>query len=308
MTKLNRKLYNTTDLDPEKTFERHVFHRDQFAHYLRWTHILKEVKIGEVICDFGCGNGNLLEVLYRNRFKQSKYIGIDIRDCAKEHLKSIEWAEFLVEDLVNPQNGVDFKNIKADKVVSFEVLEHVGKQRGGIFLKNLRDCGKEEAFFYISTPNYDHNVGAAGNHTYDSGDGRGIAIQEFSHNELQELILKSGFKIINKFGTFASVKDYKPLMNEWQTNMYENLKEYYDSNLISNIMAPLFPEHSRNTLWVLQKDLEFIDNNKEEKLEDLKETKEEPIDALFKLKKLYEKELITKNEYDNKKLEIINRM
>jgi hypothetical protein len=35
------KKYNTTDLDPEATFERHVFHRDQFAHYLRWTHVLK---------------------------------------------------------------------------------------------------------------------------------------------------------------------------------------------------------------------------------------------------------------------------
>lgn len=48
------KKYNTTDLDPTTSFERHVFHRDQFAHYLRWTHILKEAKIGETIVDFGC--------------------------------------------------------------------------------------------------------------------------------------------------------------------------------------------------------------------------------------------------------------
>ena len=60
--KLNTKYYNTTDLNPESTFTKHVFHRDQFAHYLRWTHILKEARIGETICDFGCGNGNLLEV------------------------------------------------------------------------------------------------------------------------------------------------------------------------------------------------------------------------------------------------------
>ena len=26
--------YNTTELDPDTTFERHVYHRDQFAHYL----------------------------------------------------------------------------------------------------------------------------------------------------------------------------------------------------------------------------------------------------------------------------------
>ncbi len=63
--------YNITQLHPDKCFERHIFHRDQFAHYLRWTHILKESNIGETIVDFGCGKGNLLEVLYRNRKKQS---------------------------------------------------------------------------------------------------------------------------------------------------------------------------------------------------------------------------------------------
>ncbi len=44
--KIDKKNYNTTDLNPEKTFKKHVFRRDQFAHYLRWTHILKEARIG----------------------------------------------------------------------------------------------------------------------------------------------------------------------------------------------------------------------------------------------------------------------
>ena len=61
--------YNTTQLNPETTFERHVFHRDQFAHYLRWSHILKIAKIGMNILDVGCGSGNLLEVFYRNKRK-----------------------------------------------------------------------------------------------------------------------------------------------------------------------------------------------------------------------------------------------
>jgi 2-polyprenyl-3-methyl-5-hydroxy-6-metoxy-1,4-benzoquinol methylase len=253
MKKLDKKNYNTTDLNPENTFQRHVFHRDQFAHYLRWVHILKEARIGETICDFGCGNGNLLEVLYRNRFKQSKYIGIDIRDAGKKDLKKLDWAEFYVEDLVNPQNNFDFDSVKADKVCSFEVIEHVGKQNGLKFLQNMKKCGNKNAKYYLSTPNYDEKVGAAGNHTYDSGDGNGVSIQEFSHNELENLINKAGFKIIKKYGTFASIRDYKPLMNEWQTNMYNSLKDYFDANLLSNIMAPFFPEHSRNTLWVFEK-------------------------------------------------------
>ena len=251
---LEKKNYNTTDLDPLKTFERHVFHRDQFAHYLRWTHILKEAKIGERLCDFGCGNGNLLEVLYRNRFKQSAYIGIDIREKtieqAEEKFSNVDWAEFYAADLC--KNDFDYTSIQADKVCSFEVIEHIGKQNAHLFLQNFKDCGTEDALYYLSTPNHDEQVGAAGNHTYDSGDGRGVAVQEFTHEELTEL-LEVHFDIVKKFGTFASVRDYKPLMNEWQTEMFEALREYYDTNLISNLMAPMFPEHSRNTLWVLKR-------------------------------------------------------
>lgn len=253
----SKKVYNTTDLDPETTFERHVFHRDQFAHYLRWTHILKVAKIGETIVDFGCGKGNLLEVLYRNKFKCEKYIGIDIRrktiELARERYSRVEWSQFEVEDLITKNiSGMDFSLLKADKVCSFEVIEHVGKQNADQFLINFKECGNENALYYLSTPNYDEKVGAAGNHTYDSGDERGVDAQEFGHEELKELILNH-FDIIEYFGTFASEKDYKPFMNEWQTKMFESLKEYYDSNLVSNIMAPMFPAQSRNTMWVLKR-------------------------------------------------------
>ena len=250
---MEKKKYNTTDLDPQRSFERHVFHRDQFAHYLRWTHILKEAKIGETIVDFGCGNGNLLEVLYRNKFKQSRYIGIDIRqktiDTAKEKFSMVDWAEFIADDLIIPTT--DFTQLKGDKVCSFEVMEHVGKQNGDVFLQNFLACGNENATYYLSTPNFDEQVGAAGNHTYDSGDGRGIAVQEWGHEELQT-ILEKYFVIEKKFGTFASQRDYKPLMNDWQKEMFAALTEYYDSNLVANLMAPMFPEKSRNTLWVMK--------------------------------------------------------
>jgi cyclopropane fatty-acyl-phospholipid synthase-like methyltransferase len=246
--------YNTTDLDPEKTFERHVFHRDQFAHYLRWTHILKETRINEVTCDFGCGKGSLLEVLYRNRFKQKRYVGIDIRkktiQQAQEKYADVDWAEFIADDLILPQTNLS--EIQADRVCSFEVAEHVGKQNIDAFLTHFRECGNDNATYYLSTPNYNEKVGAAGNHTYDSGDGRGVAVQEFEHSELQAHIEKY-FDIQNKFGTFASIAHYKDHMNEWQTEMFNNLKEYYDTNILSNLMAPFFPEQSRNTLWVLKR-------------------------------------------------------
>jgi cyclopropane fatty-acyl-phospholipid synthase-like methyltransferase len=248
------KKYNTTDLDPVSTFERHVFHRDQFAHYLRWSHIVKEAKIGETVVDFGCGKGNMLEVFYRNKFKCKRFVGIDIRkqtiEAAKEKFAPVDWAEFYADDLIFPT--LDYKQYQADKVCSFEVAEHVGKQNIDLFLTNMRDCGNENATYYISTPNYDEQVGAAGNHTYDSGDGRGVAIHEFAHTELQGHIEKY-FTIEKKFGTFASITHYKHLLNDWQVQMFEALKGYYDSNMLSVIMAPFFPEQSRNTLWVLKR-------------------------------------------------------
>lgn len=248
------KNYNTTDLNPENSFNRHIFHRDQFAHYLRWTHILKEARIGDITCDFGCGSGALLEVLYRNKFKCKEYIGLDIRSKtiqdAKEKYKMIEWANFHVCDLI--KDDFDFDLIGADKVCSFEVFEHVGKQNAQTFLKHFKACGHEDATYYLSTPNHDPHVGAAGNHTYDSGDGRGVAVQEHTYQEIYWHIQEAGFDIIKHFGTFASIKDYKPYMNEWQTYVFKALSEYYDSNLVSNLMAPFFPTRSRNTLWVLK--------------------------------------------------------
>lgn len=251
------KPYNTTDLDPKTTFERHVFHRDQFAHYLRWTHVLKEAKIGESIVDFGAGKCNLLEVLYRNRFKPSKYVALEYKksemDKAREKYSNLPFpAEFIQQDIIKPE--LDFTKFQADKVVSFEVAEHVGKQNVPTFLANFKKCGKDTARFYLSTPNYDPQVGAAGNHTYDSGDGNGVQPQELDHFELQQMILDAGFNIVNKFGTFASQRDYKESLNEWQKNMFEAISKYYDSNLVSNLMAPVVEaELARNTLWVLEK-------------------------------------------------------
>jgi len=254
---ISTKGYNATDLDPISTFERHVFHRDQFAHYLRWSFMLKRVGRSERIVDFGCGKGHLLETLYRNQHTPEAYFGFDIRTQTVQKAAakfSLPWAKFYAVDLVKAEPGTfTAMNMNADHVCSFEVLEHIGKQNAPRYLENFKACGNQTATYYLSTPNFDPGVGAAGNHTYDSGDGNGAVPQEFDHKELQALLIQSGFIIKEKFGTFASIKDYKHLMNEHQRFVFDALYKYYDSNLISVIMAPMFPENSRNTLWVMVK-------------------------------------------------------
>ena len=242
--------YNTTQLNPETTFERHVFHRDQFAHYLRWTHILKIAKIGQRVLDFGCGSGNLLEVFYRNRFKCVEYLGLDVRDKTiaqnNEKFGAVDWAKFEAVDLCAYDLPENFTEKPWEIIASFEVIEHIQKKNGPKFLQNVKKCMDENTKLFISTPCYDEKVGAASNHIIDG------EIAEFSYDELAQLFKDEGLEMVNHWGTFASMKDYKPVMNDWQEKMFEGLKGYYDSNLISNIMAPFFPQYSRNVLWELK--------------------------------------------------------
>jgi 2-polyprenyl-3-methyl-5-hydroxy-6-metoxy-1,4-benzoquinol methylase len=254
---ISTKGYNATDLDPKSTFERHVLHRDVFAHYLRWSFVLRRIGRSERVVDFGCGKGQLLETLYRNQHTCEAYFGFDIRTQTIQKTAQkfpLNWVKFYAIDLVKAEPKT-FANMQmnADHVCSFEVVEHIGKQNIHRYLENFKACGNNSATYYLSTPNFDPVVGAAGNHTYDSGDGRGVQPQEFDHNELQQILQDNGFRIVEKYGTFASAKDYKHLMNEHQSYVFHELHKYYDSNLISIIMAPMFPEQSRNTVWVMVK-------------------------------------------------------
>lgn len=242
--------YNKTQLNPNTTFERHVFHRDQFSHYLRWTHVLKRAKIGMNVLDFGCGSGNLAEVFYRNKYAPGFYLGLDVRPQTikkcEEKFKMCSWAHFFTSDLCSK----DFKlstDVSWDIVCCFELLEHVGKNNAVQILENIKNHLNDDTVFLLSTPCYDAQVGAADNHMIDG------EVGEFTYEELKKTLGDLNFTIVNHWGTFASQKDYKPFMNDWQQKYYEKAHEYFDSNILSNLMAPLFPEHSRNCLWELKK-------------------------------------------------------
>ena len=64
---------------------------------------------------------------------------------------------------------------------------------------------------------------------------------------------KLGLEVQEVYGTFASQCDIEGVLDTSEHSTYSKLKEYYDSNLLSCLFAPLHPEYSRNCLWVLSK-------------------------------------------------------
>ena len=238
--------YNKTQLTPQQEFERHIYHRDQFAHYLRWSHVMKIAKIGMKILDFGCGSGEMLELFYRNKYRPELYYGVDVRasqiEQNKEKFEKLDFAHFECADLCAPHDfGQTF-----DIITCFEVMEHIGHENADAFLENMSGACGPETTIYLSTPNYDPKVGAAKNHILDG------EIGEWDHFELQSK-LEEYFTIVNKYGTFASIKDYKDELVGWKKEAFDQLSDYYDSNMLSVIMAPMIaPEHARNCLWVLK--------------------------------------------------------
>lgn len=247
----NKRGYNCTQLTPQNEFERHIYHRDQFAHYFRWSHVLKNAKIGQKILDFGCGSGEMLEVFYRNKYRPKQYLGLDIRSQTitenNEKFGKLDFAEFRQADLCQPELdlGQTF-----DIITCFEVIEHIGHANADNFLDNIAYHCDENTTVYLSTPNYDPQVGAANNHMLGTGENKEIG--EWDHFELQDK-LSEYFTIEHKYGTFASIKDYKEDLTGWKKEAFEELRKYYDTNLLSNLMAPMVPaEHARNCLWVLK--------------------------------------------------------
>jgi SAM-dependent methyltransferase len=251
-----------THLSIDLAEERGILHRDYLAHCHRWSHVVKHLYKKHsykesVILDIGCGKEiPLAKLLYSNKLIPKQYIGVDvnkldpnfggfnfgkmadvIRLYEKYDAAHIELdEEYLV---FQPNNFVHQPNV----ITCFEVLEHVEPSHTVAILQKIKECLSDDGTAFISTPCFNGN--AASNH-----------VNEITFDALGRLISDLGFGLEAVYGTFASQSEIEPELSAiggelW--NSYEQLKAYYDSNVLSTIFAPLFPEKSRNALWVLKK-------------------------------------------------------
>lgn len=235
--------YNKTQLNTFDDLDRFIQHRDWYAHLNRFSYVSKIFKQNESVLDFGCGDANLLESLYHNKRHCYKYLGLDIRkqiiEKNKDIWKIIKFADFECVDLV--EGNFDFKK-EWDIIVSFEVIEHIGKHNTDKFLQNILKHIHNDTILLLSTPCY-NGKDCANNHMIEG------QVGEFTYLEMKGLLEKY-FNIEKVYGTFASIADYKEHLNDWQLKYFEEARKFFDVNMLSVVMAPLVPEYSRNCLWV----------------------------------------------------------
>jgi len=250
MANARGKTTDTTYLSVDKAEERGFLHRDYIAHVFRWTHVVKELNRKHSykearILDIGCGREvPLPKTLYTARMAPQYYMGVDAGPIeAPDWIRKFSWFHSQQrKDFCKEYTETELREADINVVTCFEVLEHVEPSDAICILDKISVIlDKPGSKAYVSTPNYDPSVGEAANH-----------VNEMKHFALQNMIREAGISIEKKFGTFASIRDYERHVDVEFPGLLKRLREYYDTNVLSVICAPLYPELSRNCLWVLQ--------------------------------------------------------
>ena len=253
MANAHGRSIDKTFLSLDKAEERGILHRDYIAHCLRWSHVAMYLRRknrykNANILDIGPGKEiPLARTLYVNRTTPKTYTAVDVSKL--EMPAMFENANWKPTNLISKMDICELDLMTLDSapniIVCFEVIEHVEPGHSRRMLEKMYDMcyfTLDDAVVFLSTPNWDPKVGAAGNH-----------VNEIRHQALGAVIEDIGFNIEARYGTFASQRDIKPFMTEEELSLMEKMKEYYDSNYVSTIFAPLFPEVSRNCIWRLSR-------------------------------------------------------
>lgn len=265
------KSVDRTYLSIDQAEDRGFIHRDYIAHCLRWSHVCKKLYEhntyrSAIILDVGCGRElPLAKLLYSSRLIPRHYFGIDVGPIEDSEAAKLTKTGKFPHDLWEEQNFLDLKfdevlapamstdddegEAPPNIVTCFEVLEHVEPKMMIQMLHHMQKLSSDDARFFISTPCW-NRVDCAANH-----------VNEMTYEALAHVFMRSGFCIKHVYGTFASIRDYEHLLSQNELHeisiphraVFERLREYYDSNFLSCIFAPLFPAQSRNCLWELVK-------------------------------------------------------
>lgn len=270
MSNARGKTVDTTYLSLDQAEERGFIHRDYIAHCLRWSHFVKYISANKryesaTIVDIGCGRElPLAKMLYSSRFIPAEFHAVDVGPIEADAMAKFHSGKFpitfwpktdFVKWAVGRENTADF-------ITCFECLEHVEPKHMLEILAAIRSVLKPGGIAFISTPCWDV-VSCAANH-----------VNEMRYEALGAVFEENGFAIQEVFGTFASIREYEPHLAPSHREAFEDLRAYYDVNLLACIFAPFYPQYSRNCLWQIvphgpDKDVKCIHASYEWKFEPL---------------------------------------
>lgn len=260
MSNARGKSIDKTYLSIDNAEDRGFIHRDYIAHCLRWSHVIKrlyERKTWQTarILDVGCGRElPMAKLLYSSKLIPAAYFGVDVGPVNDEDFQKLKGDMALRTKIFEETNFLEMNeedvgtvtdntfNTLPNIVTCFEVLEHVEPKMMFDMLEHMKKLTTDDARFFISTPCW-NRTDCAANH-----------VNEMLYESLGAGFERHGFVIEGVYGTFASIRDYEHLIQAQALGkVFNDLREYYDTNFLSCIFAPLFPAQSRNCLWELKK-------------------------------------------------------
>lgn len=266
-----KEKFDNTDLDVERYNKRGVIHRDYIAHCFRWSFVRRWMVTRDLtdryldtdgatrgkmmykktnVLDVGCGKDLMLyKTLMSNKTIPLSYTGVDINTLeAPKEFSGSRLKPILIE---NDYCSADIK-IKADLIVCLEMLEHVPFSYSQNALIKMHSDSTDNATLMVSTPVFSEKHGMAKNH-----------INEMTREQVMEQLTLAGWVIHENYGTFASRPDVFRYMKPEHQQLWRDLLPYYDSNVMATIFAPLYPQYSRNNIWICKKEISKTSGNDE---------------------------------------------
>ena len=247
--------------DPNREFDKtclKIFlydgvHRDYAAHFFRWGYISsKIIRKGDRVLDIGCGVQAPLARMIANTAESlsmipSYYLGVDFNKAPRDIFNS-RWADFRYEfNFPNRWKELTEEVYTFNVITCLEVVEHM---RMPSVIKLLRGAGElvtADGQLILSTPVA--NGRPAKNH-----------INEMTVPVLQQALEKTGWQVEKRFGTFASYNDIKKAATPAHLKVLDAIRQYYSGAVAACFLAPLYPDASRNNIWICRRQSSQIDD------------------------------------------------
>lgn len=212
-------------------------HRDYAAHFFRWGFTSRYIGGGDTVLEVGCGEDfpfvKTLIGAYGSHVPE-RYVGVDLNKLGNP--PSRPWAEFH-GNFNFIERGHELGQFSV--IINLEVIEHMTRAHGDGLLAAMKNALEPDGKIFLSTPVFDGF--AAANH-----------VHEYTIPELQGAIEAAGLKVVRRFGTFANQSDLKKVATPEHLATLKALNEYYSTDVTACFLAPLYPDASRNNLWVLE--------------------------------------------------------